>query len=84
MYGDIKQLESENDRFFCENKELRKKVKKLEHIIYGRKWNERIEIMWIIINFTYLINKFNFIIKLKYIIMSFTDFGSQLFISHDY
>ena len=37
LLNDIRSLETENDRIFCDNKELRKKIKKLEHILYGRK-----------------------------------------------
>ena len=37
FYNDYTNLEAENERVFVENKELRKKVKKLEHILYGRK-----------------------------------------------
>jgi hypothetical protein len=37
FYEDYRGLEAENERVFGENKELRTKVKKLEHILYGRK-----------------------------------------------
>ena len=37
MLHDLKNLEDENERCFIENKELKRKVKKLEHILYGRK-----------------------------------------------
>jgi predicted nucleic acid-binding Zn-ribbon protein len=37
MFNDIRNLESENERVFSENKELKRKIKKLEHILYGRK-----------------------------------------------
>jgi len=30
-------MEAESDRWFTENKELKKKIKKLEHILYGKK-----------------------------------------------
>ena len=35
--NDIKNLEEENERSFIENKELKRKIKKLEHILYGKK-----------------------------------------------
>jgi hypothetical protein len=30
-------MEDEGERWFEENKELKRKIKKLEHILYGRK-----------------------------------------------
>eukprot|EP00347_Sterkiella_histriomuscorum_P009567 403340711 len=37
LYKEIKSMEAESDRLFSENKELKRKVKKLEHILYGKK-----------------------------------------------
>jgi hypothetical protein len=37
MYNDLRGLEDENERNFADNKELKRKIKKLEHILYGRK-----------------------------------------------
>lgn len=37
LYNDIRNLEAENERSFQNSKDLRKKVKKLETILYGRK-----------------------------------------------
>jgi chromosome segregation ATPase len=37
LYNEIRNQENEVDRWFSENKELKKKVKKLEQILYGKK-----------------------------------------------
>ncbi len=37
LYLDLKNIEEDKERGFYENKELKKKIKKLEHILYGRK-----------------------------------------------
>ncbi len=37
LYNEIRSQENEVERWFSENKELKKKVKKLEQILYGKK-----------------------------------------------
>ncbi|CDW90848.1 UNKNOWN [Stylonychia lemnae] len=37
LYNELKNMEAESDRWFTENKELKRKIKKLEHILYGKK-----------------------------------------------
>ncbi len=37
LYSEIRNQEEEGERWFCENKELKKKIKKLELILYGKK-----------------------------------------------
>lgn len=37
LYNELRNMEAEGDRSFTENKELKRKIKKLEHILYGKK-----------------------------------------------